>query len=225
MSHISDFNFYRIGNGYQIGGGLGITYTGLKISVDNLLMITVPKYYQQKPVIYLGSYCFAHLPYTITIFIPNTIEMLGHNAFYNSTQLLNIYFEEKSQLKYLESKVFDRCESLRTIILPPKIETFGTFGFCLCLSLKEIILTGSHVFDSTNSSNFWSSVSSTLKIYVPSSYNSDYFVTRRVIKDDSKYTSSRYFYSFKHYYYSESMKVISIIHHIHFISILIDLQF
>ena len=223
MSSLSDFNFQKFNNGYQIGGG-SLSHNGLSISIENLLVISVPKYYKRKPVVYLASHSFSHLTYTKTIYIPNTVEMLGYAVFFNSTKLLNIYFEENSQLKYLESKVFDRCESLITIALPQKIETFGTFGFCRCLSLTEIILTGSHVFDDTNLSNFWDAVPSTLKIYVPTSYNSDTFVNREVTKDDSKYTTSHYFFSFEHYSFSQITKHINTIHHIHFISIIIDLS-
>ena len=67
-----------------------------------------------------------------TVILPETIELIGDNAFYSST-LSNIDFP--SSLKEIGENAFSMCNSLSSIVLPESLEIVGESAFSFCSSL------------------------------------------------------------------------------------------
>lgn len=68
--------------------------------------------------------------------IPDTIEVIGYNAFRNCTSLK--YLLLPSSVEVLDSNAFFNCTSLRAIYVPESLREIGKNVFCKCSSLVII---------------------------------------------------------------------------------------
>lgn len=64
-----------------------------------------------------------------SITIPDSVSSIKSRAFYGHTELTNVVFTAKSQLKSIEDYAFEGCTNLKAFILPTSVETlsYGTF--------------------------------------------------------------------------------------------------
>ena len=76
-----------------------------------------------------------------SIIIPNSVEEIGENTFYNCKALESIVIP--SGVNEIEEGVFYNCTSLESIILSNSIEKIGKYAFSMCTSLKSINIPNS----------------------------------------------------------------------------------
>lgn len=77
----------------------------------------------------------------IDVVIAKTVVKIGAGAFYNCTNLRSVYFEEDSQLKFIDNSVFQNCKNLEFINLPNTVVYIHAHSFWNCLKLpKEMVL-------------------------------------------------------------------------------------
>ena len=69
--------------------------------------------------------------------IPSSVETIEDGAFRNCQSLKEVTFSDKSRLKTIGKKAFDKCVILREISLPPTVTTVGENAFHSCRCLKS----------------------------------------------------------------------------------------
>jgi hypothetical protein len=104
-------------------------------------------------VIRVGDYAFAGTEYSFfnsnprftSIFIPSTVNYLGKGAFAYCTNLVDVVFEEGSQITSFASSegleidgMFVGCTALTSINLPQNLLNLGNYTFYNCKSLTNI---------------------------------------------------------------------------------------
>ena len=70
--------------------------------------------------------------------IANTYETIGTSAFQGKKTLSKIFFEENSNLKYIQSYAFSECSSLYEIEFPPSLISIEKYAFSYCSNLTNI---------------------------------------------------------------------------------------
>lgn len=99
----------------------------------------------------IGSRAFTGCGFK-TITLPESIRVIGDNAFDRCRQMQSITLSEG--LERLGSNVFDGCESLRSIRIPASVQTIGKGILKGCSSLISIAVDAKNpIFDSRNNSN------------------------------------------------------------------------
>ena len=74
-----------------------------------------------------------------SIHIPRRVTYLGSSTFSYST-VETVTFDEDSQLNYIDRWCFNRCEQLKSIVLPDNVETLRDFVFMECYALESAVL-------------------------------------------------------------------------------------
>lgn len=90
------------------------------------------------PVGEITNRAFSYLTQLLTITLPNTIEVIGEDAFENCSNLTEIILPNK--LKKIEDRAFIGCSSLSSIILPDSLLEIGSAAFASCTGLTSITL-------------------------------------------------------------------------------------
>lgn len=76
-----------------------------------------------------------------SVFIPDSVTVIGEYAFHGCLALKDIHLPEK--LKRIEQYTFRYCTSLENIELPENLTIIGNYAFSGCQSLKEILIPNS----------------------------------------------------------------------------------
>lgn len=101
-----------------------------------------------------------------SVYIPNSITTLGHQAFVGEPNLTEVVFEEGSQLTTISSYAFWLCEKLERITIPDSVVTIEDAAFAACKSLEVVnISRNSHLTTLGNSA--FGGCSSLKEIIVP----------------------------------------------------------
>ena len=100
---------------------------------------------------YIGKHAFNGLPIT-TIIIPETVEVIGDEAFYACRQLKSINFS--ASLREIGSSAF-YASGLESVVIPESVEEVGRNAFYDSDSLKIVYYgaqhaTGTYIFNSCN---------------------------------------------------------------------------
>ena len=70
----------------------------------------------------------------------NGTETIGTDAFSGASKLTNIVFQN-SNLRVINSRAFKNCTALKSVVLPPMLNTIGTEAFYGCTSLGTVDLS------------------------------------------------------------------------------------
>ena len=106
------------------GSALSVTNVFLPYEINNIKLTLV------------GAYAFRYNQKIHSIFIPNTIKMLGYDCFAYSS-LESILFDDLSSLHCLSRGVFYHCHNIKTIQLPSSVSCLEIF--CFSQTALEII--------------------------------------------------------------------------------------
>ena len=96
-------------------------------------ILTIPEYINGKKVISISDYAFANNCYgktnITTINIPDTVKIIGENAFYNSDCIININISENSELEEIRRGAFSNITNLKSLVIPKNVDYIdeGTF--------------------------------------------------------------------------------------------------
>ena len=114
-----------------------VTITGYTGSTAE---IAIPETIDSKPVKAIGNFAFAGCSGLTSITIPDSVTSIGIEAFNNCTSLINVTFEESSQLASIRSMAFNNCSSLTSITIPSSVTSIGDNAFYRCTSLTSIMV-------------------------------------------------------------------------------------
>ena len=97
---------------------------------QNLLTedVILPYTINNIPLTRVGNYSFRKNEKIRTIFIPNTIKVLGYDCFSHS-HLVSIQFDDCHLLEILERGIFYSCHEIKNIQLPPSVHSIGYLAF------------------------------------------------------------------------------------------------
>ncbi len=130
----------RSGDGYVVFG------IGTVTDVD----IVIPSYYINKPVVAVYDVAFKNNTFIRSVRLPDTVTEVASYAFEECSALEEVILGKNCVLK---EGVFDKCTSLKKIVLPEGFETIPDYTFMYCSGLERITLPssvrviGSHAFE------------------------------------------------------------------------------
>jgi uncharacterized repeat protein (TIGR02543 family) len=163
-----DITLYAKWSPYVSGFG-GITfslnsqqtgYTVVSVNPD-AIAVKIDNFYQNKPVLSIGSGAFADnhrlqivvLPNTLISIganafsgcvnlrkadIPETVTTIGDNAFSGCTALKTVTFPENAQLRSIGAYAFSGASALTGLLLPQTLTTIGAGAFYNCALLYDL---------------------------------------------------------------------------------------
>lgn len=108
--------------------------------VANDSIVSIPETIGGLPVTKIGNYAFANNTCIKGLIIPDSVAMIGTNAFENS--VLEVFVSGKG-LKEIGDFGFSSCFSLKTVELNEGIETLGLLCFASAKSLNELYIPSS----------------------------------------------------------------------------------
>ena len=76
----------------------------------------------------------------ISVTLPSSLESIGENNFSNFTKLETVTIPDNSKLKYIYTRAFERCTSLKSINLPQGLESIYSRAFHTCSNLTNLKL-------------------------------------------------------------------------------------
>ena len=121
---------------YRISDG-NVIITSYNGTVANLI---IPSSFDGISVTEIGTSAFYGNTSLQGVQIPNTIEIIGLNAFAYCTSLWQVQFAPQGVLKQIESNAFIGCSALNKFIFPETVLSIGSHAFADCLALEGIIL-------------------------------------------------------------------------------------
>jgi hypothetical protein len=86
-----------------------------------------------------------------TVRIGRDIEVIGKEAFEGHATLQTVEFENDSHLRRIEVRAFSGCPALRSICLPPSVETFGASAYTTRWDQKIVVREGNRHLRVSNS--------------------------------------------------------------------------
>ena len=127
----------------------GVVYKYFEVSMDgeqDLCLVKGCKDWVRscKPydnTVYVCDSSFSRNPYLETIFLPDSIKVLGEYAFYNCLCLKEVRMP--AGLKMINKGCFEGCESIEELRLPEGLMFIEDDAFAGCKGLKKIYLPGS----------------------------------------------------------------------------------
>ena len=102
--------------------------------------VVVPSKVYNLPVTTIGASAFSEDLKLTSIYIPNTIETIGANAFKSCSNLNSVEFAEDSVLTTIEAHAFNNCINLSSITIPDSVILIGESAFSTMEKLTEITI-------------------------------------------------------------------------------------
>ena len=125
-----------------ISEGLKIE-NGVVISLGNCSSteIAIPSTYDNMVVSIISSQAFEYERITSAI-LPDSITMIGENAFYQCFQLSGIHLG--NNISTIGKRAFFKCTSLKSVRLPNSLTELGEYTFAYCSDLESVYI-GNHI--------------------------------------------------------------------------------
>ena len=76
----------------------------------------------------------------ISVTLPSSLEYIGEKTFYCFMKLETVTIPDNSKLKYIYTRAFERCTSLKSINLPQGLESIYSRAFYTCSNLTNLKL-------------------------------------------------------------------------------------
>ncbi|MBR3972424.1 MAG: leucine-rich repeat protein [Oscillospiraceae bacterium] len=102
--------------------------------------ITVPTEINSEPVLRLADGCFAGCEEITTVYLPDSLESIGHFAFEGCIALRGIYIPDS--VSYIGEAAFYDCTALEAISIPYRIRYIDLDAFDNCDKLYYIFYPG-----------------------------------------------------------------------------------
>lgn len=99
----------------------------------NAETVTVPE-----GVAGLRAYAFAKNEFVKKLYIPDSVDFIGNNAFSNCTALQEIRLGER--LGAIYAGIFENCTALNSIAIPDSVKAIGSNAFDGCTALSDVRL-------------------------------------------------------------------------------------
>lgn len=148
----------------ETSGGT-IQITGVKMPIDGQL--TIPKRIEDRLVTWIGNAAFANQSELSKITIPNSVLIIGANAFENCEKLAFALFEDNSWLCEMGNSAFYNT-GLTLISIPKHVREIPTNAFAQCPSLTVVAFETDSELKTIGNSAFYN-CSNLIQINIPSS--------------------------------------------------------
>lgn len=128
----------------------GYTVTGADGQEERII---IPAEHDGLPVTEIGESAFAYSRHTsgITyVLIPDTVEKIGLNAFYNRSELVTIDIGANSRLVSIGRNAFSGNHTLNSIYIPQSLTEIGDSAFNNCGAITFNVASGNTVYRSEN---------------------------------------------------------------------------
>lgn len=157
--------FTEVDDGYSVSKKEGATITGV---------LTIPRYYQSKPVVQIGTTAFKDCQGLTSVIISAPVKSIGEGAFRNCRRLTSVTMAstvasigkyafsgceklERVQIpqnvKNIEEATFEDCTNLRKVIFPNSLKGIGWRAFSRCANLDDFIIPDSLIYISAGGFN------------------------------------------------------------------------
>ena len=117
----------------------GTQYALIGIGTCKDAEVQVPATYNGLPVTSVRYEAFDYYEKMTSIALPDSVELIGENAFYQCTNLQSITFG--SGLKTIDVSAFEGCTALTSVSFGANLESVGKQAFMECESLKDVTFT------------------------------------------------------------------------------------
>ena len=100
-------------------------------------------YASKDGIVYNGDFTelvYCPLPRTGVIEVPDTVQKISDNAFYNCSSITGISFGENSELNQIGANSFAYCAGITEMVIPDGVTEIGTYAFRNCTSLTSVTL-------------------------------------------------------------------------------------
>ena len=128
--------------------------------------IVIPERYEGLPVVEIGESAFAYSRHTsdiLSVTIPDTVTVIGRNAFYGrTTDLASVNIGSGSRLATIGNNAFSGCRVLSSIFLPVGVNSIGDSAFNNCGALNTITVASGNTVYSSEGNNLIEIASHTL---------------------------------------------------------------
>ncbi len=123
------FTFSKVDGGYSVS---------LKEMPLYTTIISIPKEYNNEPIIAVDENAFKNFNKITKIIIPNSVTSIGDSAFRNCSSLERI--EIPTSVTSIGEYAFSGCSSLENITIPNSVITFKKGAFANCSNLTKITI-------------------------------------------------------------------------------------
>lgn len=100
-------------------------------------------YASKDGIVYNGDFTelvYCPLPRTGVIEVPDTVQKISDNAFYNCSSITGISFGENSELNQIGANAFAYCAGITEMVIPDGVTEIGTYAFRNCTNLTSVTL-------------------------------------------------------------------------------------
>ena len=173
-------------DGIIIGGKNEDYRNGISGDFDNS-SLTIPSHIGNLPVVELGINSLASLSFII-VYVPGTVKRMLRGVFFRCSKLESVHFlseNGKYSLVKFGDGVFDRCSSLKRVVIPSTLSVLPSYLFSDCESLLEVVYCGSTHFTQTYSWTFWPSATN-VKVYVSPHYRYKTIAGKSLIRSSNQ---------------------------------------
>lgn len=184
------YMLYYYKNGLVIGNSsLEVYHNGVKEDkVQTLEHAVFPSRVGNLVVLSTGYKSLEALPNLKTVFIPNTMILIGGDTFKNCAKLRKITFEENSKLRQINHYVFYQS-GIVSISFPRSLVSIQNHDFTGCADLETIEINN---FFHTSDNSIFERISNNISILVPVNYPYETFGGRNVTKVLPFFTGKSY---------------------------------
>ena len=124
-----------------ISEGLNIS-NGMLIGIGSCTDtdIVIPSSCNNSPTYFISEQAFEYSKIS-SIIMPDTITVIGENAFYQCSDLKLVSMSKN--ISQIDKKAFFKCSSLKSISLPDSLINIGEFAFAYCSELETVYIGNS----------------------------------------------------------------------------------
>ena len=129
---------------------------GIKVTgIENYFMAGnqyIKEVYLPDSIEWIGKEAFSECSSLTNITIPDSVTSIGYETFYRCSSLTNITIPDS--VTWIEDRTFEHCSSLTSITIGDSVTSIGDYAFYCCSSLTSIVVSeGNNVYDSRNNCN------------------------------------------------------------------------
>jgi hypothetical protein len=152
-------------NAPTVGGNstfsLGLEYTeyltgyavsGIGTCTD--INVTIPQFYNEKPILSINENAFNGNDLIETISIPSTVIEIKRASFYNAVKLRLVLFRGNAEIKRINDYAFSGCVNMDSFNIPCSLEEIGSYAFSGCIKLNSVTFDSGSKLNRINSYAF-----------------------------------------------------------------------
>ena len=110
----------------------------------------------------IGDYCFNGFTYLSTVFLSNSIKIMGIATFYGNTSLTCVNIS--TQVTVIPNYAFYSCTALTSMSIPPKVTTINSGAFTSCSLLSSLVFENAAVVTNVDADNCFRNTASGIHV-------------------------------------------------------------